>query len=209
MKNTDTPDPKPDPSAPSAPEMPSCPCCKSNARVTISPRTDLGAWFCPCNEPGPQYFDTSLQQILKQSPNKYAFADRAMAWTARQPHDDEGRLLDDEHPPTPPPTQPEVRAEGAKFMNTDQKTTPTIGGQEGFENGLTIEHIMLSVTVVSTKESAGQFDDSIAYQIQKVMPEYHGVKTVVAKVLYEQTKIEKHANHCECPFCTFHAKEAL
>lgn len=32
----------------------------------------------------------------------------------------------------------------------------------GFKKGFTIEHIMLSITVVSTKDSAGQFDDSCA-----------------------------------------------
>ncbi len=72
---------------------------------------------------------------------------------------------------------------------------------EGFENGLTVEHILLSVTIVSTKESAGQFDDSCAHAVQKTLKEYHGVKSVEAQVLYEHTKIEKHADHCKCGHC--------
>lgn len=85
-------------------------------------------------------------------------------------------------------------------MNTTE-ISPTIGGNEGFEKGLTIEHILLSVTIVSTKESAGQFDDSCAHHIEKNLKEYHGVKRVDAKVLYEHTKIENHPNECECGKC--------
>lgn len=80
-------------------------------------------------------------------------------------------------------------------METEQ--TPT-----GLQAGLTIEHILLSVTVVSTKESAGQFDDSAARQAQKALMEYHGVKSVNAQVLYDHTKIEQHVEGCECGKCT-------
>lgn len=73
----------------------------------------------------------------------------------------------------------------------------------GFEVGLTIEHILLSVTVASTKESAGQFDDSAAYQVRKALMEYHGIKSVDAQVLYAHTKIEQHVKGCECGHCVF------
>lgn len=78
---------------------------------------------------------------------------------------------------------------------------PTIGGQEGFETGFTVEHIMLSITVISTKESAGQFDDSCAYIVEKGLNEYHGVVRSQTEVLYKHTKIEQHPNDCTCGFC--------
>lgn len=71
----------------------------------------------------------------------------------------------------------------------------------GFEKGLTIEHVLLSVTVVSTKESAGQFDDAIAYLIEKHLKEYHGIVRVDAQVQYKHTKIENHSNGCQCEIC--------
>ena len=44
--------------APAIPQaMPVCPCCNSNARVMVSPNQERGRFFCPCNRPGPQYFD--------------------------------------------------------------------------------------------------------------------------------------------------------
>lgn len=79
----------------------------------------------------------------------------------------------------------------------NQETVPPTG----FEHGLTIEYVMLSVTVVSNKESAGQFDDSIAHLIEKHLPEYHGVTRVDAQVLYKHTKIEHHVDRCECGVC--------
>lgn len=72
---------------------------------------------------------------------------------------------------------------------------------EGFDDGLTIEHILLSVTIVSTKESAGQFDDSCAYLLEKHMKEYHGVTSIDAQVQYKHTKIEHHPKHCNCGYC--------
>ncbi len=85
-------------------------------------------------------------------------------------------------------------------MNTST-VSPTIGGNEGFEKGLTIEHILLSITIVSTKDSAGQFDDSCANAVNRTLKEYHGVQRVDAQVLYNHTKIENHANECECGKC--------
>ena len=76
-----------------------------------------------------------------------------------------------------------------------------VGGNAGFENGLTIEHVLLSVTVVSNKESAGQFDDSIARIVECGLAEYHGVIRVDANVQYNHTKIEHHPNGCECGKC--------
>jgi len=72
----------------------------------------------------------------------------------------------------------------------------------GFEDGFTIEYVMLSVTVVSTKKSAGQFDDSIAQIVEKHLSEYHGIKSVNAKVLYNHSKIENHPNGCKCGRCS-------
>jgi hypothetical protein len=72
----------------------------------------------------------------------------------------------------------------------------------GFETGLTVEHILLSVTIVSTKESAGQFDDSCAHQLQKAMMTYHGVKTAHVTVFYEHGKVKQHSNTCECGHCS-------
>lgn len=68
--------------------------------------------------------------------------------------------------------------------------------------GLTIEYILLSVTVVSNKESAGQFDDSCARLVEKHLREYHGVERVEARVQYEHTKIMKHPAVCECQYCS-------
>lgn len=85
-------------------------------------------------------------------------------------------------------------------MKTDT-VSPTIGGNEGFERGFTVEHVLLSVTIVSTKESAGQFDDSCAHLIEKHLMDYHGVVRVEAKVHYKHTKIDMHANDCGCGIC--------
>lgn len=71
----------------------------------------------------------------------------------------------------------------------------------GFEKGLTIEHVLLSVTIVSNKESAGQFDDSCASQLEAAMLKYHGIERIEAKVLYQHTKIENHVNDCHCGKC--------
>lgn len=89
-----------------------------------------------------------------------------------------------------PSTQPEIEDNG-----------PTIGGTQGFETGYTVEHVMLSVTIISTKESAGQFNDSCAHILQKRLMEYHGVKRVIPEVLYKHTKIENHSNECACGYC--------
>jgi hypothetical protein len=35
-----------------------CPNCKSDERVINSPKPEYGAFFCPCNNHGPQYFNT-------------------------------------------------------------------------------------------------------------------------------------------------------
>lgn len=37
--------------------MPCCPNCGSKEKVIISPKPEYGTFFCPCNKPGPQYFD--------------------------------------------------------------------------------------------------------------------------------------------------------
>lgn len=73
-------------------------------------------------------------------------------------------------------------------------------------DGLTIEHILLSVTVVSGKDSAGQFDDSAAFLVGRELLTYHGVQCVDAKVQYDHTKIEKHLVGCECHWCELAAR---
>lgn len=78
---------------------------------------------------------------------------------------------------------------------------PTIGGHEGFETGYTVEHVMLSVTIVSTKASAGQFDDSCSYVLIEGLKKYHGIERVLPEVLYKHTKIENHPNECTCGYC--------
>lgn len=65
-----------------------------------------------------------------------------------------------------------------------------------------MEHILISVTIVSDKTSAGQFDDSCAHHIEKNLAEYKGVKNVDAQVLYKHTKIEQHVENCVCHYCT-------
>lgn len=37
--------------------MPCCPNCGSKDKVIISPKPEYGTFFCPCNKPGPQYFN--------------------------------------------------------------------------------------------------------------------------------------------------------
>lgn len=76
-----------------------------------------------------------------------------------------------------------------------------IGTNEGFENGLTVEHVLLSVTIVMDKTAVGQLDDSSARAVQRAIEDYCGVRYVDAKVLYNHTKIEHHPNHCECGIC--------
>lgn len=86
----------------------------------------------------------------------------------------------------------------------DSQTEPTeivAGNNFGFDKGLTVEHVMLSITVVSTKESAGQFDDSIAGVVRRELVKHHGVVDVLPEVLYKHTKIEQHSNGCECGYC--------
>lgn len=78
---------------------------------------------------------------------------------------------------------------------------PLLGGNQGFETGYTVEHVMLSVTIISTKGSAGQFDDSCSHVLIKGLKEYHGVERVLSEVLYKHTKIENHSNECTCGYC--------
>lgn len=86
-------------------------------------------------------------------------------------------------------------------MITDQANHLVTNPQFGFDKGLTIEHVLLSVTIVSTKESCGQFDDSCSFILVRALREYHGVVRVDVEVLYQHTKIEQHPNECECDKC--------
>lgn len=38
-------------------KFPICPCCHSSDRVDFSLKREYGLFWCPCNEPGPQYFN--------------------------------------------------------------------------------------------------------------------------------------------------------
>lgn len=67
--------------------------------------------------------------------------------------------------------------------------------------GFTIEHILLSVTVVSTSESAGQFDDTCSGIIRRELAKYHGVTEALSEVQYKHTKIEVHQDGCQCGIC--------
>lgn len=71
---------------------------------------------------------------------------------------------------------------------------------EGFERGFTIEHILLSITVVHTNKIM-QYDDSCAHLIRKHLEEYNGVVRVDANVLYNHTKVDAHQKGCECGIC--------
>lgn len=86
------------------------------------------------------------------------------------------------------------------LVNTIEGKGPVL---PNYHDGLTVEHILLSITVVSNKESAGQFDDSCAHQVVKNLMEYHGVKSVRAEVFYQHTKIEQHVEGCQCGNCTY------
>jgi hypothetical protein len=83
-------------------------------------------------------------------------------------------------------------------METDtQPTTPE------FKDGLTVEHILLSVTVTSTSKII-QYDDSCSHILRKELKEYHDVVGVRAEVLGKHTRIETHSKGCECGDCTNH-----
>jgi len=71
----------------------------------------------------------------------------------------------------------------------------------GFERGYTIEHIMLSVTVVHTNQIM-QYDDSCANILKdKLGKEYNGVVRVDANVLYDHSKTDVHHKGCDCGTC--------
>lgn len=86
-------------------------------------------------------------------------------------------------------------------MTEDQTTTADLVADPiGFERGYTIEHIMLSVTVVHTNKIM-QYDDSAAGILSRELLKYDGVERVDAKVLYDHTKTEEHQKDCECGKC--------
>jgi len=69
-----------------------------------------------------------------------------------------------------------------------------------WELGHTVEHILLSVTVVHTNQII-QYDDSCAYLIQKHLKDYTGVVRVEAQVQYNHTKTDVHIKGCQCGIC--------
>ncbi len=66
--------------------------------------------------------------------------------------------------------------------------------------GFKFEHILVSVTIAHNR-SIGQFDDSCAHQLQKVMMEYQGILMVDAKAQYKHCSEEQHTKDCECGLC--------
>jgi hypothetical protein len=84
-------------------------------------------------------------------------------------------------------------------MNNEIQLTPPI------HNGLQVEHILLSVTVVHGSRLM-QYDDTCAYLIGKHLKEYNGIVSVQAEVCYDHTKSDTHPEGCECGHCTYHAR---
>lgn len=81
-------------------------------------------------------------------------------------------------------------------MNCSTKPETPEGGEAGFS----IEHILLSVTVVHTNRII-QYDDSCARLLEIHLKEYSGVVRVDAKVQYEHSKTDIHIKGCECGIC--------
>jgi len=79
------------------------------------------------------------------------------------------------------------------------KTTPC-PTPEGGEAGFTIEHILLSVTVVHTNRIM-QYDDSCASILNRELKQYGGVVRTSAIALYCHGKTEVHLLNCECGLC--------
>lgn len=79
-------------------------------------------------------------------------------------------------------------------MSTETK--PADAKREGFA----IEHIILTVTIVHDRE-IGQFDDSCAYHVRNELLQYVGIKVVEAAPLYNNCRIDRHVDGCDCHFC--------
>lgn len=77
----------------------------------------------------------------------------------------------------------------------------SVAPPEGGEPGFKIEHILLTVTIVHTRE-IGQLDDSAAYLVKRELSQYNGVLTVDATALYDHVKEEVHVKNCTCHWCT-------
>lgn len=66
---------------------------------------------------------------------------------------------------------------------------------------MTIEHILLSVTVVSTNKLI-QYDDSVARIVERGLKDnYNGVVRVKAEVFYNHGQHQIHVDHCGCGQC--------
>lgn len=86
----------------------------------------------------------------------------------------------------------------------NEKTTSSIiepPSMEGFEKGLSVEHILLSVTVVHTNRII-QYDDSCINILKRTLEDdYNGVQRVDVKVHYDHGQTHIHPNNCECGIC--------
>ena len=91
--------------------------------------------------------------------------------------------------------------QATKYFPEAPKTLPaSVVAPEGHLDGYSIEHILLSVTVVHTNKII-QYDDDCARLIEKHLAEYNGVVRVSAQVQYDHAKIEVHTKGCECGKC--------
>lgn len=76
-----------------------------------------------------------------------------------------------------------------------------------FEDGLTVEHILITVDVVHRNKII-QYDDSCAHIINTYLKgNYAGVVTVNAQAKYDHCKVENHPKGCECHWCGPHKDE--
>jgi len=71
----------------------------------------------------------------------------------------------------------------------------------GWEAGLKIEHVLLSVTIAH-ESSIMQYDDSCAYLIKEHLKDYKGIKSIAVEVHYNHGKTETHIRGCDCGKCT-------
>jgi len=97
--------------------------------------------------------------------------------------------------------EPNENRSAGSVEDSESSASPAVTISEQPKGSMTIEHILLSITITSDETSAGQFDDSCAYRVQETMNKYHGVKSVDAEVLYKHTKIEHHVHGCSCHYC--------
>lgn len=84
------------------------------------------------------------------------------------------------------------------MINKPNELTPTtIEATPASPTGFTVEHVLLSVAVVSVSRLA-QYDDSCAHILKKAFREYGEVRFVEPNVIYNHTTSEIHQVGCGC-----------